>query len=121
MTLTREQILASRKDRKPVRLEVPEWGGDVFVRVLSARDQMDLADGKSDRDMPVLVLLHCLVNEEGERLLGDADFDALAEEDFPVIMRVFTFVAKLNGLSTGELEAAMENFAPTPDASSSSA
>lgn len=117
MTLTREQILASRADRKPVPLDVPEWGGEVYVRVMTVRDQAAIAEGKTPAEVPLLVLLHCLVDENGERILRDEDLEALASEDFPIIMRVFAFVAKLNGLSTAELEEAMESFAPAPDAS----
>jgi hypothetical protein len=114
MALTREQILASRKDRKPVCLGVPEWGGEVYVRVLSAKDQGDLSEGVKPSEIPIRVLLHCLVDEGGKPILNEDDAEALAEEDFPVIMRVFSFVAKQNGLSTKELEEAMENFAPAP-------
>ena len=120
MTLTREGILASRKGRKPVLLEVPEWGGEVYVRVLSAADQMVLSDGVEPKEMAIKVILHCLVDEDGERIFGDDDVDELAKEDFPVIMRVFGFVAKQNGLSTKELEEAMENFGPSPNGSKSS-
>ena len=119
MTLTREQILAARADRKPQRLEVPEWGGNVYIRVLSARDQMSLSDSSKPEEMPIKVLLHSIVDEHGERILQDEDFEALAGEDFPIIMRVFAFAAKLNGLSTKELEEAMESFAPAPDEYSS--
>lgn len=121
MTLTREQILASRADRKPVPLDVPEWGGQVYVRVMSARDQAALADDTTPGEMPVRILLLSIVDEEGNRIFTEEDFPALMDEDFPVIMRVFAFTAKLNGLSTDELEAAMASFAPTPDAFSSSA
>jgi hypothetical protein len=120
VTLTREQILASRGDRKPIRLEVPEWGGDVFVRVLSAADQMVLSDGVEPNEMALKVIVHCLVTEAGDRIFGDDDVQELAKEDFPVIMRVFGFVAKQNGLSTKELEEAMENFGPSPNGSKSS-
>lgn len=120
MSLTRAQILAARTDRKPVRLEVPEWGGEVFVRVLSAKDQMELSEGIKPSEMPVKVILHCLVDEQGNRILQDEDAEALGEEEFPVIMRVFAAVAKLNGLSTKELEEAVESFRPAPDEYSSS-
>jgi hypothetical protein len=120
VTLTREQILASRMNRKPVLLEVPEWGGDVYVRVMSAADQAILSDGVKPAELPIHVILHCLVDESGDRILTDEDAEALAKEDFPVIMRVFAFVAKLNGLSTKELEEAMENFGPSPNGSKSS-
>jgi len=119
MTLTREQILASRKDRKPVRVEVPEWGGDVFVRVLSAAQSLEFTEGKSDRDVLFVMLVNCLVDEEGQRVFTDDDVEALAEEDFPVIMRVYQRVAEVNGLPTKGLEDAMESFKQAPDASSS--
>lgn len=116
MALTREQILNSRRDRKPVAYEVPEWGAEpVYVRVMSAKQQAELSDGHATADIPLLVLIHCLVNENGEQILTEDDLEALSNEDFPVIMRVFAFVAKLNGLSTDELEAAMQNFARAPD------
>ncbi|MGH7206836.1 MAG: hypothetical protein ACREI2_11575 [Nitrospiraceae bacterium] len=120
MTLSREQILASRKDRKPVRLEVPEWGGEVYVRVLSAADQMAISEGLPPSKVPIRILLHCLVDEGGERIFADGDQDELAREDFPIILRVFSFVAKLNGLSTKELDEAMASFEIAPDEASSS-
>ncbi len=121
MTLTREQILAARKDRKPHRFEVPEWGGDVFIRVLSAEDQATLSDETDPKRMPVKVLIYALVDEQGERLFTDEDFAELMQEEFPVILRVFTEAAHLNGLSTKELDEAMEGFASAPDESNSSA
>jgi hypothetical protein len=117
--LTREQILAARQDRKPHRFHVPEWGGDVFIRVLSASDQMALSDISEQKDMPITVLLHSLVSEDGARLFADDDFQELAKEAFPVILRVFSEAAHLNGLSTKELDEAMEGFQQAPDASSS--
>lgn len=119
MSLTREQILAARKDRKPQRLEVPEWGGEVYIRVLSARDQAELSEDTKPTEIPVKVILHCLVDEEGARIFTDDDMDALWAEDFPVIMRVFGAAAKLNGLSTAELDEAIASFAPAPDEFSS--
>jgi hypothetical protein len=115
VTLTREQILAARVDRKPQRLEVPEWGGEVYIRVLSARDQMALSDSSKPEETPIRVLLHSIVDEHGERILRDEDFEALAGEDFPIIMRIFGSAAKLNGFSNKELEAAIENFGPSPN------
>jgi hypothetical protein len=119
VTLTRDQILGSRRDRKPVPLDVPEWGGQVYVRVMSAKDQVELTDGHRPTDIPMLVLIHCLVDENGQQILEEGDIDALSQEDFPVIMRLFAFVAKLNGLSTTELDEAMERFTPAPDESRS--
>ena len=112
MSLTREQILAARhrEDRKPVKVSVPEWGGDVYLRVMTVADQVALSEDVKPAEMPVQVLLHCLVDEDGTRLFEDADAEALAEEDFPLVLRLFGEAAKLNGLTSKELEAAMAGF-----------
>jgi hypothetical protein len=120
VSLTREQILAARHDRKPQLFDVPEWGGSVYLRVLTAADQIALSDDVTPKDVPLQVLVHAIVDEQGVRVFTDDDVDELAQEDFPVIMRVFAAAAKLNGLSTDELEAAVASFGPAPDAFSSS-
>lgn len=118
MALTRDQILAARRNRKPHRFEVPEWGGDVFIRVLSAEDQLAY-DGVEAKEVPGRVLIDSLCDENGERLFTDEDYAELIKEDFPVIMRVFAEAAHLNGLSTKELDEAMSAFEQAPDAARS--
>jgi hypothetical protein len=117
MSLTREQILAARhrEDRKPVKVEVPEWGGDVYLRVMTVADQVALSEDVKPAEMPVQVLLHCLVDETGTRLLEEEDAEALAEEDFPLVLRLFGAAAKLNGLTSKELEEAMAGFEQARD------
>ena len=113
MTL-RDKIEASqtRPDRKPVPMDVPEWGTTVYLRKLSVDDQISMSEGVEAKDMPVKVLLHCLVDENGERALTDEDAALLGKEDFPIIMRLFAEAAKLNGLTTKELDEAMSIFEP---------
>lgn len=117
MGLSREAILESRRNRKPVRLEVPEWGGEVWVKVLSARDQASLAEAETDDplDIPLRVIVRCIVDESGTPLFADDDREALSLEDAPVIMRVFGFAAKVNGLTTAELDEAMASFETGPE------
>lgn len=112
--LTREQILAAKRGRKPERLEVREWGGEVYVRVMSAAEQTALSRDVKPEELPVRLLLRTIVDEHGERLFTDEDYGELAGEDFPVILRVFSFAARLNGLSNKELDEAMEHFGVTP-------
>jgi len=81
---------------------------------------MSLSDSSKPEEMPIKVLLHSIVDEHGGRILQDGDFEALAGEDFPIIMRVFASAAKLNGFSNRELEAAVESFSPAQDEYSSS-
>lgn len=106
----REQILASQGDRKPVPLDVPEWGCTVWLKQMTVADQVALSEDVKPVDMPVQVLLHCLVDEEGERIFSDSDAEVLEQEAFPIVMAVFGEAAKLNGLSNAELEEAMASF-----------
>ena len=112
----RKRILAIQTDRKPVPLDFDPWGAGIYIRVLSADEQAQLSEGVEAKEMPKQVILHCLVDETGERIFTDEDADALGAFPFPEVMQVFGKVAKLNGLSTAELEEAMEHFAPAPDA-----
>lgn len=113
MALSREEIFAARKDRKPVELEVPEWGGSVFVKHLTVADQVELQNHTQPGEMPIAVLIATLVDENEEPIFSLADAEELSKEAFPVVLKVFAFVAKLNGLSNAELEEAMRNFEAT--------
>ena len=115
MSLTRDQILAARAARKPVRLTVDEWGGDVFIQVLSAADQASLSNGHPEGEMPVRLLVKALVDDAGQQIFTDEDVPELSKEAFPVILKVFSEAAKVNGLSNKELDEAMLAFATAPD------
>ena len=111
----RQRVLALQIDRKPVPLEFDGWGPGLYVRVLSANDQQKLAAEGDEQTMPVRIVLGCLVDSTGERIFTDEDQAALGEFPFPEVMQVFGEVAKLNGLSTKELDEAMQSFAKAPD------
>jgi hypothetical protein len=111
----RERILDPGNNRKPRRLtEVPEWGDDVYVRVLSAQDQAELVDAGPPKELPVRVLLHSLVDQDGNRLLTDDDFAALAKQDFPRIQKAFAAATQLNALTQEEVDEATESFGQAP-------
>jgi hypothetical protein len=110
MSLTREEILASRADRRPVPLEVAEWGGTIYLRQLTVTDQVALSENNTPAEMPVAVLIACICDEKGTALFHQADKAELAQESFSIILRVFAEAAKLNGLSTAELDEAMASF-----------
>jgi hypothetical protein len=111
MSTPRERILASRAHRSsPIELAVPEWGETVWIRVLSARDQAAMADDGDRGAMPVRILIKALIDADGAPIFSDADLEELLDEQFPVIFRVFSAVAKANGLTTKELDEAIAKF-----------
>lgn len=118
----RDQIREAqdRPSRKPKEVYVPEWGFPIWLRVLTVADQVALADGKNPGDMPVEVLLATVVDENGKPAFTADDKELLSGEEAPLIIRLFGEAAKLNGLTSKELEAAMEAFAKARDEQPSS-
>lgn len=114
MLLTRDAILNAQDLRYQI-VEVPEWGGDVRVRGLSARERLDIiksitdADGKVDTaksvDLQIKVPFLCMVDDTGARLFTDvADVARLGEKSTAALDRVFDAARKLSGLSDDALE-----------------
>jgi hypothetical protein len=110
MALTAADILGA-KDRKIVAVDVPEWGGAVHVRSLSAAEALALEQTMrpiEDRgDLMACQLAAFLCDEEGTPLF------ATYQEALPmlgrlprVIRRVVTAGMEVNGM--GSLEDAKE-------------
>lgn len=127
VALSREEILAGIQARQKtvVTVDVPEWGGSVCIRRLSAAeaDATGLAATRDERDPNVVprVLAASLADADGELLFTVDDVEALAHADMAVAARVFGEIIKANGLSSPELDEAMEAFAsaqPGPSSSS---
>lgn len=91
---------------------VPEWGGDVRVRTLTALEVGELqslvegnsADAKGA--FMLRVLAACLVDGDGARLWPDATLgvQALAGRNGQVVSRIFEVAARLNGLTAKAVE-----------------
>ncbi len=112
--LTLQQIIDAQ-DATVRKVEVPEWGGSVFVRSLPSlrKDQYDA--GNSDEakraNLRARFVGWCLCNESGEFLAADGDdlAGALGAKSATAIGRIFREAAKLNGLSEEAIEAAEKN------------
>ena len=125
--LSKQQILDA-KDIKIEKVEVPEWGGSVYIKVMNAtqRDEFETfvykrQDQKDLRGMRVLLCKLCLCDAEGKQMFeSDKDMKALADKSGSALMVVFQAAQKLNALSpddVGELEG---NLKPDPSDGSTS-
>lgn len=105
--LTRDAILKV-DDRNYETVEVPEWGGEVRVSVISgnARDEFELAMskqqdkgglGKGNGIRASLVAQAC-VDEAGNRLFQVRDAKALGQKSARALNRVFEVACRLNGI-----------------------
>jgi hypothetical protein len=103
MALTREEILAVI-DRKPIEIDVPEWGGTVFVRPLSSPERArweaivaGSANKTVDNAREVLAVLS-LSDAEGNRLFTEEDVPQIAGKNAIALERIGLASMKLSKL-----------------------
>ena len=131
MALTAEQILAV-SDIETEAVDVPEWGGKVFVRGLSAVDvdnynrslvvmdkRGNTTVGRLDNVRASLVV-RCLVNEDGERLFEERQARDLGKKSSAVIQRLWEVARRLSRMDDAQEELEVEVFGgPQADGNSS--
>lgn len=128
MLLTREQILAIQ-DLPFEEVEVPEWGGTVRVRGITAMDR-DAMEGRATkagsdpeaqvRNLRAWVVAHGVVDADGNRVFGAADAEALGQKSSLVMDRLFWIVVRLSALKQQDVEDLAKNSTSGPSADSPS-
>ena len=114
-SLSRDAILGAN-DRRIETVEIPEWGGTVRVRSLSGaeRDALDLfwtsqTGATSPGNVRARFAAACIVDEEGNRVFGDDDVDALGAKDGAALDRVFDVILRLSRLREADIKALEKN------------
>lgn len=101
MSLTFE-ALKNLNDRKPVAVEVPEWGGTIYLRPLSAGDRIEweneyLLVEANAATSPFALLAYSLCDEDGNPLGPIAEgLEILRTKNPEVVMRLYRKTLKLN-------------------------
>jgi hypothetical protein len=118
MTLTRDQILAA-PDLKTEIVAVPEWGGEVIVRMMTAAERDDFESklfiGEGDKrrvnqaNFRARLCSICLVDDSGDRLFKVEDVDALGRKSAAALERVFEAAQRLNGMGEKAVDAAKKD------------
>jgi len=116
--LTRDEILQVQ-DLPVEDVHVPEWGGWVRVRGLTAeeRDRFEASilegQGKHARvkmeNIRAKLVAMTVVDEEGNRLFTDEDVAALAKKSAAAVQRVFDVAMRLSGLTEAAVEELAKN------------
>jgi hypothetical protein len=123
MALDRKSILAADDVRKE-KVAVPEWKGDVFLRVLTGTDRDRFEESYADQKMKafrIRFLLLALCDEDGERLFSDDESDILGKKSSVVINRLFEAGWKLNAFTQEAVDALGEDSVTAPSGGSTSA
>jgi len=111
--LNRDDILAVQ-DIKIEEVEVPEWGGSVYVKGMTGteRDQFESSivqqRGKSHNvnmvNIRAKLSSQAICDRAGKRLFSDADVKALGAKSATALQRVFDVAQRLSGITSEDVE-----------------
>lgn len=117
MSLDKTTIL-NAVDSKLEKVDVPEWGGEVYLRTLTGteRDRFEascLVGGKFGpqgmQNIRARLMVLCICDAEGKRLFDDKDAIELGAKSAAVLDRLFAAAQRLNGLSEQDVEELAKN------------
>lgn len=121
--LTKEQILAA-SDLETEEVEVPQWGGSVLVRSLTARERGQLISSIVDQraggrtlkltEVQVRTCAMAIVDAQGNRMFEEADIAKLSRKSAGALQVIFEVAQRLSGLSDDQVEELVEDFTETP-------
>lgn len=110
MTLSKESILKS-DDLPREQVEVPEWGGSVYVRTLTGteRDSFEQSmQGKKNKidleNVRARFAVLTICDEAGARLFNATDAEKLGSKSAAALDRVFAVAQRLNGFTQSDAE-----------------
>lgn len=127
--LTKAAILERTASPTVREVDVPEWGGSVYVRVIGGAEldilmnrwhELGGADGKNPAQINANVVLAAACDEQGRALFEYNDLGKLVRMPIAGVKRVADAAIELNGLTETELGRAEENSEPAPTGSSGS-
>ena len=104
--LTAAEILEA-DDLKIVEVDVPEWGGVVRLRPMSAEEVIAFNEVNKDaskKHAAVRVTATCLVNEDGTPMFTQAQIDKLSKKSLAAFMKIQRVAMKINGLDDKEIK-----------------
>jgi len=81
-------------------VEVPEWGGSIRLRSLTAEEASKFSDeySKDRKNAAVRILLMACVDDKGEPLFKPEDLDVLRKKSLKAVIKVQKVAMKMNGL-----------------------
>lgn len=124
--LDRDSLRARLGARKTQTLEVPEWGGSVTLRELSATERFGLGKtaerigaehGMDEGVALVYALALASIVDGDDPVFGEADVAEFTAGDFSVLARIAGEVASINAMSgedvSGNSEGSQSDASPS--------
>lgn len=89
-------------------INVPEWGGEVCVRGLTARErdsfEMSIGAAANMDNLRARLVVLTLCDADGERVLKDSDATELGKKNAQVVNRLFEIARQMSGMSDADVE-----------------
>lgn len=121
--MTKKEIVLSRDailkapDLPLIKVDVPEWGGVVYVRGLDGteRDRFETDAFNSSganklKNLRAKLISIGLVDEDNKPLFSKTDIDALGKKSGKVLDRLFDVISKESGLLNKDVEELVKNY-----------
>jgi hypothetical protein len=108
MALNKKAILAANDVKLDGPVNVPEWGGDVFIKTLSGTERDSFEESYSTEKMKNFrsrFLVLTLSDDKGARLFTDDEVDQLGGKSAIVINRLFDKAWAVNAFRSEDVEA----------------
>lgn len=119
--LTKDEIL-SAPDTVTERVSVPQWGGDVLIRSMTAdeRDAFEALtyesrgkDVKTNlRGIRARLLSFCIADEQGARLFEESDIAALGRKNAAALDRLWAVARRVNAMDQRDVDDLAGNSEP---------
>jgi hypothetical protein len=116
VTFLEAAAILGRRDLVPVWVEVPEWGGGVFVRAMTGRERdafeaAGLGGGKKfdTTNFRARLAAATVCDAQGALLFAPHQADALGEKSSGALNRIFEVAAPLSGLTQEDEDALTKN------------
>lgn len=112
MPLDRNAILQRTPILAKELVSVPEWGGEVWVRTLSAseRDQLEIEWERTKRvHFRARLVYYCVCDEDGKDLFRAEDIPVLGAQSTAAVSRVCEVAFRLNRFGKEDIEELEKN------------
>ena len=122
--LTKAQILSS-KDSKTETVSVPEWGGEVIIKLMSGAEKdaweeecygnREPDEQKKFRNVRATLAAFIIVDDAGKQLFTVEEIEKLGEKSRTALDRIWARGSKLNKLSKSDIEELSKNSVSEPN------
>lgn len=115
--LTRDQILSANDLPEMKKVSVPEWGGEVFVKVMTGRERDAFEKAHLDTkgsDVRARMVAATVCDETGKPLFSLNDVNALAAKSWIALNRVVEASSEINQVSEAAIADLEKNSSESP-------